>query len=105
MLQLFLSVCTVPSPTCPVPSISGFQSYFLHKPFPDVPHSTVSLPFVPLLAMENILPCIIGIWTLGLSFHSPVSYELLEGKDYDTFGFVSMTVLGQQTFVEFNWLR
>lgn len=55
--------------------------------------------------MENILPCIIGIWTLGLSFHSPVSYELLEGKDYDTFGFVSMTVLGQQTFVEFNWLR
>lgn len=65
----------------------------------------VSLPFVPLLAMENILPRIIGIWTLGLSFHSPISYELLEGKDYDTFGFVSMTVLRQQTFVEFNWLR
>ena len=65
----------------------------------------VSLPFVPLLAMENILPRIIGIRTLGLSFHSPISYELLEGKDYDTFGFVSMTVLRQQTFVEFNWLR
>ena len=55
--------------------------------------------------MENILPRIIGIWTLGLSLHSPISYELLEGKDHDTFSFVSMTVLGQQTFVEFNWFR
>ena len=44
---------------------------------------------MPLIGAENILPRIIVIQTLGLSFHSPTGYRLFEGKNYATVAFVA----------------
>lgn len=92
----FCCVCTFPPHThlWKSLSISGFQSYLLHKPFPDTPNYTISPSLRPSLVQE--ISCMYyGYPDLWLSLHFPLGYKLLEGKDWDTFIFVSVNVLGQ----------